>query len=65
MIILSGLKPSFNVLRHQAVELIDQKLANRAKACKFHHLEKPVFVKVKQLQVGVFNNATRVISLLG
>ena len=24
MIILSGVKPSFNVLRHQAVELIDQ-----------------------------------------
>ena len=28
MIILSGVKPSFNVLVHQAVELIDQKLAN-------------------------------------
>ena len=46
MIILSGEKPSLNVLRHQAVELIDQKLANRPKACKFHHLEKPVSVKV-------------------
>ena len=48
MIILSGEKPSFNILGHQAVDLIDQTLAIN-----------------RQLQVGVFNNATRVISLIG
>ena len=44
-LLLSGEKPSFNVLRHQAAELIDQKLANRPNACKLHHLGKPVYVK--------------------
>ena len=29
MIILSGVKPSFNVIMHQAVELIDQTLPSR------------------------------------
>ena len=45
MIKLSGKKPSFNVFMHQAVELIDQKLANRPNACKFRHLAKPSSVK--------------------
>ena len=64
MIILSGEKPSLNVLRHQAAELLDQKLANRPNACNCHHPGNQVFVKVTAPSWR-FNNVTRVIFLLG
>ena len=44
-LILSGVKP-FQRPQASGCRVINrQKLANRPKACKFHHLEKSVFVK--------------------